>query len=135
MNFGTIFTLSSLKAVYTYDSESYSLSDLHANRMPIQLSVRFPFPILEIIDELKKMGSVKFRKTFYHPGNRESDVELDASSCVCVDLHKIGWRIKQRIGCKNVRVDGPLVVDKLPTACPSLVARPCLWSAFFCNQA
>jgi hypothetical protein len=64
MNFGTIFTLSSLKAVYTYDSESYSLSDLHANRMPIQLSVRFPFPILEIIDELKKWEASSFGKLF-----------------------------------------------------------------------
>jgi hypothetical protein len=116
---------------YTYDSASDSTSDLHANRMPIRFSVRIPLrhqsnPILEIVDELNFLGSVKLRETRYRPCNREtgrgSDAESDAKSCVRVeaqfscrtenrispsDLHEIGCGIGQRIGCENLRVDGP----------------------------
>jgi hypothetical protein len=60
--------LNRLGAVSTYDSASESLSDLHANRIPKQFSVRFPVrhkatPILEIVDELNFSGISKFRET------------------------------------------------------------------------
>jgi hypothetical protein len=80
--------------------------------MPIWFSVRFNVRhqsthILEIVDDFF-LPSVKFRETHYRPGHGESDMESDAKSWVHVDAPFSWKRIGQRIGCKNVRVDGPL---------------------------
>jgi hypothetical protein len=53
-----------LRAVYTYDSASDYLSDLHANRLPIRFSLRFRVrqqstPILEI-DTKRFLGGKQY---------------------------------------------------------------------------
>jgi hypothetical protein len=79
--------------VYTYKSASNSPSDLHANRIPIRFSVRFPIlhqftPIPEIVDEFNFLGSIKLRETL---------------TAWATGRHGIGQRIGFGIGC--VRVD------------------------------
>jgi hypothetical protein len=57
-----------LGAVYTYVFAFDSPFDLHANRIPIRFSVRFPIrlqstPISKIVDEFNLLASLRFGET------------------------------------------------------------------------